>query len=346
MAETSAPGDAPAADEPAADRVVKVAIVGGGCAGLAAAWELSRADATRCERFEITIYEQSWRLGGKGASGRDVNGRIREHGIHIWLGFYENAFRMMRECYEEVEEKRWGPSSAGADAVLPYGSFDQAFLPETHVGVASTVGGWRLGRVERLSAADGRAARNTDWTRRTNPFTLQAYLVARGSTMTKALIHSVLGPAGDNSRVTRPRGGGARHSTRLLGSRLLVRSDGVASGARRAIDAGCCARACSRRPRACFRASRSSSRCSASAIRRRSSAKGVLKFVEALTTQTRKQLRDLVSIDPEMRRKTEIIDLIMTIAVGRVPRPSPDSPAGPRRDQSHRLQGLAPRTAR
>ena len=42
-----------------------------------------------------------WRLGGKGASGRGVADRIEEHGLHLWMGFYENAFRLMRDCYEE-----------------------------------------------------------------------------------------------------------------------------------------------------------------------------------------------------------------------------------------------------
>ena len=49
--------------------------------------------------YRDRVYEKSWRLGGKGASGRDADGRILEHGLHVWLGFYENAFRMMRECY-------------------------------------------------------------------------------------------------------------------------------------------------------------------------------------------------------------------------------------------------------
>ena len=28
--------------------------------------------------------------------------RIEEHGLHLWMGFYENAFRLMRECYAEA----------------------------------------------------------------------------------------------------------------------------------------------------------------------------------------------------------------------------------------------------
>jgi uncharacterized protein with NAD-binding domain and iron-sulfur cluster len=77
-----------------------VAIVGGGCAGVAAAFELSRAE--HGGKYQITIYQQGFRLGGKGASGRGPADRIEEHGLHLWMGFYENAFRLVRECYAEL----------------------------------------------------------------------------------------------------------------------------------------------------------------------------------------------------------------------------------------------------
>ena len=78
-----------------------VAIVGGGCASLTAAFELTRPE--HCGRYQVTVYQMGWRLGGKGASGRGVANRIEEHGLHLWLGFYENAFRIMRECYAELK---------------------------------------------------------------------------------------------------------------------------------------------------------------------------------------------------------------------------------------------------
>ena len=93
-----------------AEQRVKVAILGGGCGGLAAAWELTATPELR-ERFEVTVYQLGWQLGGKGASGRmphrsgDGEGgqRIEEHGLHIWFGFYEHAFRMLRGAYEEAQ---------------------------------------------------------------------------------------------------------------------------------------------------------------------------------------------------------------------------------------------------
>ena len=84
----------------APDRI-KVAVVGGGCAALTAAFELTRP--VHRGRYEVTVYQQGWRLGGKGASGRGPSGRIEEHGLHLWMGWYENAFRLMRQCYEELD---------------------------------------------------------------------------------------------------------------------------------------------------------------------------------------------------------------------------------------------------
>lgn len=79
---------------------VRVAVIGGGCAAMAAAFELSRPEHRG--KYEVTVYQAGHRLGGKGASGRGTHGRIEEHGLHLWMGYYENAFRLMRQCYEEL----------------------------------------------------------------------------------------------------------------------------------------------------------------------------------------------------------------------------------------------------
>lgn len=97
-------------------RLPRVVVLGGGVAGITTAFELSQP-GWRHKYESITVYQYGWRLGGKGASGRGRHGRIEEHGLHIWLGFYENAFRMMRECYEEL----------GRDASSPISSVDEAF---------------------------------------------------------------------------------------------------------------------------------------------------------------------------------------------------------------------------
>lgn len=102
----------------------RVAIVGGGCAAMAAAYELTAPQLAG--QFEVTVYQQGFRLGGKGASGRGPNGRIEEHGLHVWMGFYENAFRMLRSVYQEL----------GRDpATSPIAHFEEAFAPAPHVGL-------------------------------------------------------------------------------------------------------------------------------------------------------------------------------------------------------------------
>jgi len=79
----------------------KIAILGGGMAALAAAFELTSQPDWK-ENYEVTVYQLGWRLGGKGASSRGPYGRIEEHGLHVWLGSYENAFHLMQRCYQEL----------------------------------------------------------------------------------------------------------------------------------------------------------------------------------------------------------------------------------------------------
>jgi uncharacterized protein with NAD-binding domain and iron-sulfur cluster len=98
---------------------LRVAILGGGMAGLAAAWRLTQPGGQPCE---VTVYQRGWRLGGKGASSRGVNGRIEEHGLHVWLGFYDNAFRLMRDCYASLERPDHCPIRSWRDAFFPAGS--------------------------------------------------------------------------------------------------------------------------------------------------------------------------------------------------------------------------------
>ena len=50
------------------ERPIDIAVIGGGCAGMAAAFELTRPEHQG--RYRVTVYQLGWRLGGKGASGR------------------------------------------------------------------------------------------------------------------------------------------------------------------------------------------------------------------------------------------------------------------------------------
>ena len=101
----------------------RVAILGGGMAGLATAWRLSEPGWQE-EIEAITVYQRGWRLGGKGASSRGAHGRIEEHGLHLWLGYYENAFRLLRECYAELDRPATDPQApirTWREALLPAG---------------------------------------------------------------------------------------------------------------------------------------------------------------------------------------------------------------------------------
>lgn len=104
----------------------RIVILGGGIGALTAAYHLS-SPAGWQDRYDITVYQLGWRLGGKCASSRDPEHglRIEEHGLHVWFGFYENAFRMMRECYREL----------GPEAARPFAELDDAFSPQTLVSM-------------------------------------------------------------------------------------------------------------------------------------------------------------------------------------------------------------------
>jgi uncharacterized protein with NAD-binding domain and iron-sulfur cluster len=97
-------------------------------AGLTAAWELSRPEH-RGQVASVTVYQRGWRLGGKGASSRGVHGRIEEHGLHVWLGYYDNAFHLMRQVYDELDRPTTDPD-------CPIRTWRDAFVPAEHVGVA------------------------------------------------------------------------------------------------------------------------------------------------------------------------------------------------------------------
>ena len=100
----------------------KIAILGGGMASLTAAFELTNRPHWQ-EKYEITLYQMGWRLGGKGASGRNLNAhdRIEEHGLHIFMGMYENTFALMRRCYEELGRNPDTPLATWKDAFKPHG---------------------------------------------------------------------------------------------------------------------------------------------------------------------------------------------------------------------------------
>lgn len=102
-------------------------------AGLATAWELTQP-GNQHGYDQITVYQRGHRLGGKGASSRGANARIEEHGLHVWLGYYDNAFRLMRECYDELDRPTTSPD-------CPILTWTDAFERASEVGVTDRLGG-------------------------------------------------------------------------------------------------------------------------------------------------------------------------------------------------------------
>lgn len=104
----------------------RIAILGGGVGAMSAAFELTSIPNWQ-DRYEITVYQMGWRLGGKGASGRDQSyaDRIYEHGLHLWMGFYENAFRQIRDAYAEWNAKGYQPPPL-------WKNYTEAFLPRNY----------------------------------------------------------------------------------------------------------------------------------------------------------------------------------------------------------------------
>ncbi len=83
----------------------KIVVLGGGLSGLSAAYELTDYPGWK-DLYEVTLYQFGWQLGGKCKTGRGRMERIEEHGIHVFLGFYNNAMRMIRQAYAEREKFR------------------------------------------------------------------------------------------------------------------------------------------------------------------------------------------------------------------------------------------------
>ncbi|MGB9181664.1 MAG: NAD(P)-binding protein [Pyrinomonadaceae bacterium] len=95
----------------------KLAVLGGGVSSIAAIYQLTSEPGWE-ERWDITVYQLGWRIGGKGACGRNLalQDRIEEHGLHVWFGFYDNAFRVMRDCYEKLGRSPEEPLATLEDA--------------------------------------------------------------------------------------------------------------------------------------------------------------------------------------------------------------------------------------
>jgi uncharacterized protein with NAD-binding domain and iron-sulfur cluster len=230
----------------------------------------------------------------------------------VWLGFYENAFRMMRECYEQASLHRWSPRAEDPNDRLAHGSFEEAFFPEPHIGVAgrNAARDWVVwsGYLPPAKGLPG-----DDLVPESNPFTLASYLL-RCVALLKTLMLSVIGPPQDDTP-GKPRPDDRSTIDEAIASNvgydpirqpeLLVEwvgrgvRDGTLTLAGAALQVVTMAEGLLR-----------DFKLSAPMVG------SALNLLQALAAQARKQLQDVVSVDEGIRWKTEIIDIVMAIAVG------------------------------
>lgn len=269
-----------ASNDVSAREPIRVAVVGGGCAGLTAAFELSRPEHEG--RYAVTVYQLGWRLGGKGASGRGVAGRIEEHGLHLWMGFYENAFRIVRECYAELERD---PRSC------PIASWTDAFVPDPACGVTDrTPDGRWLPWTVALGSQPGLPGDPLPPGHRYSV----AHYVGRSLGLLGSLLRAVRKESGKGSAAPPPASGAEAELSRQISELMkygeLATLTAVIQGL-----------------------SLLEARLRALPLYPNSV---VLPFYEAVARGAKQQLDALVQTDDEMRRLWEIIDLVLAAVRG------------------------------
>jgi uncharacterized protein with NAD-binding domain and iron-sulfur cluster len=283
---------------------IEVAIIGGGCASIAAAFELTRPRHKGA--YHVTIYQLGWRLGGKGASGRGPAGRIEEHGLHVWLGCYDNAFQLLRECYDELNakaRKAKGRDPKARDAEKLLRNWSHFFLPDSHIAVAglSADGGW-VNWAAHFPPAPGLPG---DPINEQNPFALTHYLARAISLLRTLLLGLETFRASGASSVdadvdpaTDP--GTAEGNATDIAARItaLLRGGALASAAIVVEALALAEAALNPMPRV--------------------PESMLLPVLEAIASALRKQFEAIVASDDHTRHQWEIIDLVLANIVGAV----------------------------
>jgi uncharacterized protein with NAD-binding domain and iron-sulfur cluster len=272
----------------AARKPIEVAVIGGGCASIAAAFELTQPRHKGA--YHVTVYQLGWRLGGKGASGRGAAGRIEEHGLHVWLGCYDNAFLLLRQCYDELNRgKRKGQVKNWRDL----------FVTDSYIAAAgaSAQGGW-INWAAFFPPAPGLPGDPLD---AHNPFAVKHYL-ARAVALLRTLLlglETFRAPsetiAEADARLHQTSADSAAIAARIT---VLLRY-GVLSSAAVAVEALTLLEAALKAIPVV-------------------SENALLRLIEAVAVAVRRQFENLVASDDHIRYQWEIIDLVLANLVGAV----------------------------
>ena len=265
------------------ERPIDIAVIGGGCAGITAAFELTRPEHQG--RYRVTVYQLGWRLGGKGASGRGQADRIQEHGLHLWMGFYENAFRLMRECYAELKRD---------PATCRIADWRDAFTPDPFNGVAdwSPERGWspwtaRLPPFEGLPGDPGNELPR--WT--------VANYLARGLELVRTLLTMVQEPTSAPSPEAPRARAGVGTPEALLESMSSLLKYGQFATLAAVVEALSLMEV-------------------ALGTLRRYPENLLLRFHDAVAASLRDQFGGLIKTDDRLRRVWEIVDLLLAVVRG------------------------------
>jgi uncharacterized protein with NAD-binding domain and iron-sulfur cluster len=106
--------------------------LGGGLGSLVSAYALLSSQPRGS--FEVSVHALGHRLGGKCATGRGANGRIEEHGIHMFFGGYRLAWRTFGRVFRD-----WAQPPS-----YPLATLDRAFEPSDGLTLCERVDGeWR-----------------------------------------------------------------------------------------------------------------------------------------------------------------------------------------------------------
>ena len=113
----------------------KIAILGGGIGALTTAAELT-SDPSWKEKYEITIYQMGWRLGGKGSQRpeQQMSTEFRSTAFICGWAFYENAFHLIRQAYNEAHQNNLMPTSPFTDARKAFSPMNYTPMMEQYKG--------------------------------------------------------------------------------------------------------------------------------------------------------------------------------------------------------------------